>query len=257
MNIQKIVIAFKTIAKKEIIRILRIWPQTIIPPIITTSLYFLIFGQILFKDKILVISGENVTYSNYLIAGLVIMAIINSSYENASSSFFISRFHKNIEEMMVAPVPIPIIILGFAMGGVFRGLINGSMIFITAMLFNPVTIYSIGMVIITAFFTAMFFALAGIVNAIFAKNFDDISWFPAFILTPMVYLGGVFFSVDMLSDHWKFITKLNPIYHFVSFFRYNLLGVGEYLSISFVGIIVVNILVFIFAVSAFKYKMRK
>ena len=173
MNLYETFIVLKTLVEKEVIRILRIWSQTIIPPIITTSLYFLIFGQILFKDKVFIINGMTVPYSNYLIAGLVVMAIIDNSYQNASFSFIISKFHRSIEEVMVAPVPVAVIILGFVIGSIVRGLINGLCIFITAMIFNPISIYSVSMILTIAFFTAMFFALAGIMNAIFAKNFDE------------------------------------------------------------------------------------
>ena len=257
MNIQEKFVALKTIVAKEIIRVLRIWPQTIIPPIITTSLYFIIFGEILFKNRTITISGENIAYADYLIPGLIIMAIINNAYENASFSFSIGKFHKNIEEMIVAPMPVPIIILGFALGGAARGLINGLMIFITVMLFKTVSVYSIIMTIFTAFLTAMFFSLAGTINAILARNWDDISWFPGFILTPMVYLGGIFFSIDMLPDNWKLLAKLNPIYHFVNTFRYNLLDTGKFSLISLIGIIIANMLLFIITVSAFKKKMQK
>ncbi|NRA74292.1 MAG: ABC transporter permease [Rickettsiales bacterium] len=256
MDTQKTFIALYTLVKREVIRTLRIWPQTIIPPVITISLYFIIFGEVLFRNKVIITSGQNILYSNYLIPGLVIMAIINSAYSSSSSSFFISKFHKNMEEIMVSPMPIWIIILGFALGGVFRGVVNGLIVFITAIMFVDINIYSIGMAIITAFFIAMFFSLAGIMNAIFAKNFDDISWFPQFILNPMVYLGGVFFSISMLSDSWKIVAQLNPIYYFVSFFRYNLLGIGENFSVTLFGIIAVNILLFLLTVLAFKNRMQ-
>ena len=257
MNVQEKFVALKTILEKEVIRILRIWPQTIMPPIITTSLYFIIFGEILFKDRIITISGVNIAYSDYLIPGLIIMAIINNAYNNSAFSFSISKFHKNIEEIIVAPMPVSIVILGFALGGVVRGLINGLMIFVTVMLFKTIDVYSITITIFIAFLTAMFFSLAGTINAVFAKTFDDISWFPGFILTPMMYLGGIFFSIDMLPNNWRLIAQLNPIYHFVNIFRYNLLGIGEFLSMSLIGIILANILLFALTVLAFKKKMQK
>jgi len=194
---------------------------------------------------------------DYLMPGLIIMAIIRSAYENTSSSFFISKFHKNIEEIMVAPVPPTIVALGFTLGGVSRGLINGLIIFMTTILFRTNDIYSATMVIFVAFLTAMFFSLIGIINAIFAKNFDDISWFPTFILTPMIYLGGVFFSIDMLPNTWKIVAKLNPVYHFINIFRYNLLGVGEFNYASLISIVTTNIILFALTVCAFKKKMQK
>jgi ABC-2 type transport system permease protein len=158
---------------------------------------------------------------------------------------------------LVAPIAAWIIILGFTLGGVFRGLINGIMIFITAILFAPITVYSPTLSLTVALLTAMFFSLTGIINAIFAKTFDDISWFPAFILTPMVYLGGVFFSISMLPDTWRFIVTLNPVYHFVDIFRHNLIGVGESHFLSLGGIIIVNILLFILTTFLFQKKLQK
>ena len=257
MNIKKQIIALTTITKKEIIRILRIWPQTLIPPVITTSLYFIIFGEILFKNKAITVSGQTVEYLHYLIPGLIVMAIINNSYTNTVSSFFISKFHRNIEEVMFAPVPVPIIILGFALGGIARGLMTALMIFVTAILFGATSIYSLSMLLATAFLTALFFSLAGIINAIFAKNFDETTWFPAFILTPMTYLGGVFFSIDMLPNNWQVIAKLNPVYHFINIFRYSFIGVGEFSFMYLTAIICANIIVFLLATLAFQKKMKK
>jgi ABC-2 type transport system permease protein len=257
MNFRSKFTALSTILKKEIIRILRIWPQTLVPPIITTSLYFVIFGKVLFNNREILVSGESISYIEYLIPGLIIMSIITNAYGSSSSSLFGCKFQKNIEELLVAPIAAWIIILGFTLGGVFRGLINGIMIFITAILFAPITVYSPTLSLTVALLTAMFFSLTGIINAIFAKTFDDISWFPAFILTPMVYLGGVFFSISMLPDTWRFIVTLNPVYHFVDIFRHNLIGVGESHFLSLGGIIIVNILLFILTTFLFQKKLQK
>jgi ABC-2 type transport system permease protein len=257
MNFKRKMIALKTIATKEIIRILRIWPQTLIPPIITTSLYFVIFGKVLFHNRTILIAGENISYLSYLIPGLIIMAIITNSYNSTASSFFISKFQKNIEEMLVSPMPAWAIVLGFAAGGMFRGLINGIMIYFIANLFETVPLYSVPIILFTAVVTAMFFSLAGLINAIFSKTFDDIAWFPAFILTPMVYLGGVFFSIEMLPHTWKIMVILNPVYHFVETFRYGFLDMGDLSITTLCTIVALNIVLFAGTVFIFNKKMQK
>ena len=257
MNFKDKFIALITILEKELIRILRIWPQTLIPPMITTSLYFVIFGRVLFHNRQIIVAGESISYTQYLIPGLIVMSIIINSYSNSSSSLFGCKFQKNIGELLIAPVPIWIIIFGFGLGGVFRGLINGIMIFITASMFESISVYSWSLSLLMALLTAMFFSLIGIINAIYAKTFDDISWFPAFILTPLVYLGGVFFSVSMLSNTWQFVVMLNPIYHFVDIFRYYIIGFGESNFLSLTSIVVCNIMLFILTCLIFQKKMQK
>ena len=257
MNLHMNFIGFKTILKKEIIRILRIWPQTLIPPIITTSLYFIIFGEILFKNRFIAIDGQEISYSQYLIPGLVAMAIIINSYSSTSSSFFSMKFQKNVEELLVSPLPTWIIILGYTFGGLFRGMINGLMIFITALCFEAVAIHSYFMCFSIALLMSFFFSLAGIINAIFSKTFDDIMWFPSFILTPMVYLGGVFFTIEMLPNFWQIVTKINPIYHFIDIFRHSLLGIGKFNYLSFITIVIFNFILFIAATYFFNKKLQK
>ena len=257
MNYMMNLIGFKTILKKEIIRILRIWPQTLIPPIITTSLYFIIFGEILFKDRFISVDGQEISYSQYLIPGLVAMAIIINSYSSTSSSFFSIKIQKNIEELLVSPLPAWIIILGYTFGGLFRGLINGLMIFITSLCFEPTSIHSYLMCFSIALLMSFFFSIAGIINAIFSKTFDDIMWFPSFILTPMVYLGGVFFTIEMLPNFWQLVTKINPIYHFIGIFRYSLLGIGKFNYLSLVIIVIFNFTLFITAIYFFNKKLQK
>ncbi|WPX96792.1 ABC transporter permease [Candidatus Bandiella euplotis] len=257
MQIKEKFIALKTIVSKEIKRMLRMWPQTLIPPMITTSLYFLIFGKILFDDREMVISGVSVSYVHYLVPGLVVMAVINNSYGNTSFSLFGAKFQKNIEELLIAPIPTWMIILGFTLGGVFRGLINGVMVLATAYFFEPIDIHASLIALFIAFLISMFFSLVGIVNAIFARNFDDVSWVPAFILTPMVYLGGVFFSVNALPDFWKKIVMFNPIYHFVDIFRYNLIGIGEFHFLSFGSLVIGNIILFTITNFIFVKKLQK
>ena len=250
-------IGFKTILKKEIIRILRIWPQTLIPPIITTSLYFIIFGEILFKNRFISIAGQNIEYSQYLVPGLIAMAIIMNSYSSTSSSFFSMKFQKNIDELLVSPLPTWIIIVGFTFGGIFRGILNGLMVLITTLFFITFNMHSYIMCIYMIFLMSFFFSVAGIINAIFSKTFDDIMWFPSFILTPMVYLGGVFFTIEMLPNLWQKITHLNPIYHFINIFRHSFWGIGNFDYVSFVSIIFANIILFVIAVYSFNRKLQK
>ncbi len=250
-------IGFKTILKKEIIRILRIWPQTLIPPIITTSLYFIIFGEILFKNRFVSIGGQNVAYDQYLVPGLIAMAIIMNSYSSTSSSFFSMKFQKNIDELLLSPLPTWIIIIGYTFGGIFRGILNGLMVLITTLFFITFSIHSFIMCICMIFLMSFFFSVAGIVNSIFSKTFDDIMWFPSFILTPMVYLGGVFFTIEMLPNLWQKITQLNPIYHFISIFRHSFWQIGNFDYISFTSIIFANIILFAFAVYSFNRKLQK
>lgn len=250
-------IGFKTIIKKEIIRILRIWPQTLIPPIITTSLYFIIFGEILFKNRMISIDGQDIAYSQYLVPGLIAMAIIMNSYSSTSSSLFSMKFQKNIDELLISPLPTWIIVIGCAFGGIFRGILNGLIVLITTLFFIPFSIHSYIMCICMIFLMSFFFSLAGIINAIFSKTFDDILWFPSFILTPMVYLGGVFFTIEMLPSLWQKITQLNPIYHFISIFRHSFWGISNFDYVSFTFIIFANIALFAFAVYSFNRKLQK
>lgn len=257
MNCQMNFIGFKTIVRKEVIRIFRIWPQTLIPPIMTTSLYFIIFGKILFKDRFIAMGEQEIYYSQYLIPGLVAMAIIINSYSSASSSFFSMKFQKNIEELLISPLPTWVIILGCTFGGLFRGIINGFMILITSLCFGIVSIHSYLMCFSIALLISFFFSIAGIINAIFSKTFDDIMWFPSFILTPMLYLGGVFFTIGMLPNFWQIITKINPVYHFIDIFRNTLLGIGEFNYLSFFSILLLNFILFILAIYIFDKKLHK
>ena len=225
-------IAFRTILFKEIRRFTRIWPQTLLPPAITTSLYFLIFGQLM-GERIGPING--VSYIDYIVPGIILMSVISHSYSNVVSSFYSTKFQRHIEELLVSPVPNWIILTGYIGGGVTRGVLVGlvvtgiSMFFTTLTVVNPYL--SVGVVILTS----LLFSLAGFINAIFADSFDDISIIPNFVLTPLSYLGGVFYSVSMLPELWQNIALANPILYMINAFRYSLIGLSDinvYLAIS-------------------------
>ncbi|MDC9582027.1 ABC transporter permease [Xenorhabdus sp. PR6a] len=217
-------VALKTIWIKEVTRFGRIWVQTLLPPVITMSLYFVIFGNLV-GSRIGEMGG--VGYMQFIVPGLIMMSVITNSYANVSSSFFGAKFQRSIEEVLVAPVPTHIIIAGFVGGGVARGVCVGILVTLVSLLFVPLQIHSWGMVVITLLATSILFSLAGLLNAIFAKTFDDISIIPTFVLTPLTYLGGVFYSLTLLPTFWQVVSKINPIVYMVSGFRYGFLGIMD------------------------------
>ena len=217
-------IAAMTILLKEIIRFKRIWLQTIIPPMITTSLYFIIFGNLI-GSRIGVMGG--VHYIQYIVPGLIMMAVIQNSYANVSSSFFSAKFQRSIEEVLVAPIPTYLIILGYIAGGTARGVVVGFLVLVTALCFTHIPIHHAGIMLLMTLLSATLFSLAGLINAIFAKKFDDISVIPTFVLVPLTYLGGVFYSINLLPPFWRTFSLGNPIVYIVDTFRYGMLGVAD------------------------------
>ncbi len=217
-------IAFRTIVVKEIYRFVRIWPQTLLPPAVTTALYFLIFGKLI-GDRIGTVSGA--TYMDYIVPGIILMSVISHSYSNVVSSFYSTKFQHNIEELLVAPVPNWVILAGYVSGGICRGLLVGVVVGLISRLFADVAFYSAAIALAIAVLTATVFSLAGFINAVFADSFDDISIIPNFVLTPLNYLGGVFYSVSMLPDIWQTISRGNPILYMINAFRYGLIGVSD------------------------------
>lgn len=217
-------IALSTIVRKEVYRFLRIWPQTLLPPAITTALYFLIFGKLI-GNRIGLIGS--VSYMEYIVPGIILMSVISHSYSNVVSSFFSTKFQRNIEELLVAPVPNWVILTGYVSGGICRGLIVGVVVALISMLFSDIVVIDIALALVVAVLTATLFSLAGFINAILAESFDDISIIPNFVLTPLSYLGGVFYSVDMLSDFWQTLIKGNPILYMINAFRYGMIGVSD------------------------------
>ncbi|MFT6805459.1 MAG: ABC-2 type transport system permease protein [Glaciecola sp.] len=220
--------ALYTIWIKECTRFLRIWVQTLVPPAITMSLYFVIFGKLM-GDRIGPIDGSS--YMEFIVPGLIMMAVITSSYSNVSSSFFSAKFQRNVEEILVAPVPTWVVIMGFVGGGVARASIIGVVVIFVSMFFVDIKIAHYGVIIVTILLTSILFATAGLINGIYAKSFDDISIIPTFVLTPLTYLGGVFYSASMLekvfNDFWQGVIQINPIYHMVNAFRYGFLGSAD------------------------------
>ncbi len=217
-------IGFYTMVRKDTIRIFRIWSQTLLPPVITTSLYFVVFGGFI-GSQIAPIDG--VTYMQFIMPGLVMMTLITSAYMNTVSTFYFAKFIKNIEELLVSPMPSWVIIAGFIAGGVIRAFLVGTLVLITALFFAPVAIANVFMIFGAALLTALLFSLAGLVNGFFAKSFDAISIVPTFVLTPLTYLGGVFYSIDLLPEPFRTLSLFNPILYMVNAFRYGFLGVSD------------------------------
>ena len=217
-------IALGTIARREVARILRIWAQTLVPPAITATLYFLIFGRLV-GSRIGSMNGY--TYMEFIVPGLVMMSIIQNAYGNISSSFFGAKFGRHVEELLVSPMPNWVILGGYVAGGVLRGLMVGVIVLIIAMFFTPVRVPHPLIMISTVFLGATIFSLAGFINAVYAKKFDDVAIVPTFILTPLTYLGGVFYSTKLLPPWAEAATHMNPIFYMVNAFRYGLLGASD------------------------------
>jgi ABC-2 type transport system permease protein len=221
---REIWIAFRTIVTREVRRFVRIWPQTLLPPAITMALYFVIFGNLI-GPRIGRMDGHG--YMDFIVPGLIMMAVITNSYSNVVSSFFSLKFQRSVEELLVAPVPNWVILLGFVTGGVARGLAVGVIVTLLSLCFTELTVHHIGITVLVVFLTAVLFSLGGFVNAMYARSFDDISVVPAFVLTPLTYLGGVFYSVSLLPEFWQWVSRSNPILYMVNAFRYGMLGVSD------------------------------
>ena len=235
MNAQRYFTAFKSILIKEIHRFTRIWVQTLVPPAITMSLYFVIFGNLI-GSRIGDMGG--VSYMAFIVPGLIMMSVITNSYSNVASSFYSAKFQRNVEELLVGPVPHQIMILGFVGGGVARGMLVGLIVTCISQFFVALPIHHWLILIVTVLLTSITFALAGLINAIFAKSFDDISIIPTFVLTPLTYLGGVFYSISLLPDFWQGVSQLNPVVYMINAFRYGFLGVSDvsvWLSLAVIG----------------------
>ena len=217
-------VALKTIWIKECTRFLRIWVQTLVPPAITMSLYFVIFGNLI-GSRIGQMGGFS--YMEFIVPGLIMMSIITNSYSNVSSSFFSAKFQRNVEELLVAPVPTWVIIMGFVGGGVARAMIIGVIVTFVSMFFVDVQIHNFFVIVATLIMTSVLFATAGLINGIYAKSFDDISVIPTFVFTPLTYLGGVFYSLSLLPEFWQTVSQANPIVYMVNGFRYGFLGVSD------------------------------
>lgn len=224
MQIRSQYIALKTIVVKEVLRFSRIWVQTIVPPVVMTTLYFIIFGQLI-GHRIGQMDGYS--YIQYIVPGLVMMAIITNSYSNVVSSFFGAKFGHYVEEMLVSPIPNYLILLGYVLGGVARGLVVGLAVTLTSLIFTHLRVENLLVTVSIALLTSILFALAGFINAVFAKSFDDISIVPTFVLTPLTYLGGVFYSINLLPTFWQRASMANPVLYMVNAFRDGILGTSD------------------------------
>ena len=229
-------VALYTLMRKEVTRFIRIWTQTLIPPVITTCLYFLIFGNLI-GPRIGPMQGH--TYIDFIVPGLVMMSIITGAYTNVASSFFSSKFQRFIEEIMVSPVPNYVILIGYLTGGICRGIVVGGIVLVVSSLFANVSIVSPVITIAIFILTALVFSLGGMLNGMFARKFDDVSIIPNFVLTPLIYLGGVFYSVQMLPQFWQTVSLANPLLYVINVARYAFLGssdVGIWVSFTVIGL---------------------
>ena len=217
-------IAYRTIVRREVTRFTRIWSQTLLPPVITQSLYFVIFGKFI-GSQISAIQG--VSYMAFIVPGLVMMAVINNSFANVVSSFFSSKFQRSIEELLVSPTTDWVIIAGYVTGGLLRGVGVGVLVFAVSFFFTMPVIQHPFIIVLFVVLTSVVFSLAGLFNAMFAKNFDDISIFPTFVLTPLTYLGGIFYSIHSLPPAWQVVSQFNPILYMVNGFRFGFYGFSD------------------------------
>ena len=239
MKAQQKLTAFKTILTKEVMRFLRIWLQTLIPPAITMALYFVIFGNLIGNQ---IGDMDGFKYIEYIIPGLIMMSVITNSYSNVVSTFFTAKMFGHIQEMLISPVPNHIILMGYICGGMARGLAVGLIVTLVSLFFSSLTIAHPLITIAVVILTSMLFSIADLINAIYAKSFDDITIIPTFVLTPLTYLGGVFYSINMLSDFWQNVSLVNPVLYMVNGFRYGILGVSDITpvaSFSLLGVFIV------------------
>jgi len=222
--IKTYLVAFRTLIIKEILRFSRIWVQTLLPPAITMALYFIIFGKLIGEQ---IGDMEGFRYIDFIVPGLILMSVISNSYANTVSSFYFSRWNKHIDELLIAPVPNWLILAGFVGGGVARGVSVGVIVTIVASFFSDLAIHSYAVTLTVFVLTSILFSLAGFINGVFANSFDDISIIPTFVLTPLTYLGGVFYSISLLPDFWQTVSMANPVLYMVNLFRYGFLGVSD------------------------------
>lgn len=247
MNLSLNLVAIRTLIRKEVIRVVRIWVQTIVPPAITMTLYFIIFGNLIGRR---IGSMDGFDYMQYIAPGLIMMSIITNSYGNVVSSFFGAKFGRHVEEMLVSPMSNSAIIIGHVAGGVLRGLAVGALVTVIALLFTDLSVKHPLITVTMVLLSSTVFALAGFINAVFAKKFDDISIVPTFVLTPLTYLGGVFYSISLLPEFWQTVSKANPILYMVNAFRYGILGTSD-IGIGYAYAIVLIFVVLLFSACLF------
>lgn len=238
-------VAFKTLATKEVMRFTRIWQQTVLPPVITTTLYFIIFGNLI-GPRIGKMGGFD--YMDFIVPGLILMAVITNSYANVASSFFSAKFQSSIEEILVSPTASATILFGYIIGGIARGIMVGLVVTLVSLFFSKLQIYNLAVLVSIIILTSTLFALGGFTNALFAKKFDDISIVPTFILTPFTYLGGVFYSIKLLPDFWQTVSHFNPVLYMINAFRYGFLGVSD-ISLWMSYLIIIGFIIALFLIN--------
>ncbi|OBX08811.1 membrane protein [Gallibacterium salpingitidis] len=243
-------VAYKTILRKEIQRFMRIWVQTLVPPVITMMLYFIIFGQLI-GSRIGEMHG--VSYMQFIVPGLIMMSAITNSFANVASSFYSTKFARNVEELLVSPTSPHIIILGYISGGMARGILVGFLVTLVSLFFVRFDVYSWLVIVGILLMTTATFSLGGLINAVFARSFDDTSIIPTFVLTPLTYLGGVFYSISLLPEFWQWVSKLNPIVYMINGFRYGFLGISD-VSLHYTFTVLA---LFIFILYGFVYQLIK
>jgi ABC-2 type transport system permease protein len=224
MTPQKQLTAYYTMLRGDFVRIMRIWSQTLLPPIVTTSLYFIVFGTFI-GSQLAPIQG--LSYIQFIVPGLIMMSVITSSYMNTVSTFYFAKWTHTLDEVLVSPMPEWLVIVGFVSGGVMRGLMVGVLVGIVGLFFTHLAIHSIVVLVLALALTSVLFSLGGLINGVFAKGFDGISIVPTFVLTPLTYLGGVFFSIEQFSPLWQQVALLNPILYMVNAFRWGFFGVSD------------------------------
>ncbi len=224
MTLRESYIAYQTIVIREVLRFVRIWVQTVLPAAITMALYFIIFGNLIGAR---IGDMQGFRYVDYIVPGLILMSIISNSYANVVSSFFSNKFQRNIEEMLISPTPNVVILMGFVTGGIARGLVVGFVVALVSSFFADLHVQKPLVALAVMVLTSVLFSLGGLINGIYAKSFDDISIVPTFILTPLTYLGGIFYSIELLPEFWQSVSLFNPILYMVNAFRYGLLGVSD------------------------------
>lgn len=224
MTPQQLWIPYRTMLRSELVRILRIWSQTLLPPVVTTSLYFIVFGTFI-GSQLEAIDGFS--YIQFIVPGLIMMSVITSSYSNTVSTFYFAKWTRTLDEILVSPMPGWLVVAGYVSGGVLRGLLVGILVLFVSLFFTHLFIYNIAILILAVVLTSVLFSLLGLINGVYAKGFDGISIVPTFVLTPLTYLGGIFYSIEQFPPFWQNVSLFNPILYMVNLFRYGFLGVSD------------------------------
>jgi len=253
MTPQKIWVSYYTMMRRELVRILRIWSQTLLPPVVTTSLYFVVFGALI-GSQIEPIQGFS--YMQFIVPGLIMMGVITSAYSNTVSTFYFAKWVRNIDEILVSPTPDWVVIAGFVSGGVLRGLLVGVLVLIVSLFFTHLVIANVFVLLAALILTSILFSFAGLINGIYAKGFEGISIVPTFVLTPLTYLGGIFFSISMFPPFWQTVSLFNPILYMVNAFRYGFLGITD-IPLWICFSVLIGLTIAFAAVSIFLFKRGK